>query len=234
MEETLANTTNVPRRRLAGRIALGCLLVIGLAGGALFYQIGSLLSVIDPVHKADLVLCLTGGSERFDKTAELLRQSMAGQAVMTTEGAYRQMMRRQITPDKLIKPRRPANSTYEEAQQLKEVLAGRSGSVLVVSDRYHLYRARWTLRHLFKGRGDVSFTFIASDAPSLQGFWWSTAESRLFVLSELPKIVYYWVWHGWFDRAEDPAWALRLERQYLALLRFFFAAPAKKAVSHPG
>ena len=233
MEETPINTTKTTRRRIAWLAALGGLLVVGLVGGVLFFQIGSLLSVIDPVRKADLVLCLTGGSERFDKTAALLRESMAGQALMTSEGAYKQMVRRQIVPEKLIKPRWPASSTYEEALLLKEVLAGRSCSVLVVSDRYHLYRARWTLRHLFKGSA-VNFTFLSSDAPSLQGFWWSNSESRLFVLSELPKIMYYWVWHGWLGRAKDPAWAVHLERKYIALLRFFFAAPVKKAVPHAG
>ena len=233
-KEILSASTRSPNGWLsARRVALLGLLVAGIAGCAFFIQLGSLLSVTDPIHKADLVLCLTGGSERMDKTAALLRESMADQAVVTTEGAYRQMVRRQIGQEKLIKAHWSASSTYEEALLLKEVLAGRNCRVLVVSDRYHLYRARWTMRHLFKDTA-VNFSFISSDAPTLRGFWWSNAESRLFVLSELPKIVYYWIWHGWLDRAKDPAWAIHLERKYIALLRFLFAAPAKKSVLHAG
>ncbi len=65
----------------------------------------------------------------------------------------------------------------------------------------------------------MALSFVSSDALSLQGFWWSNPNSRLFVLTELPKIVYYWVWHGMLEIAEDPQWAIDLERGYLAFVK---------------
>ena len=95
---------------------------------------------------------------------------------------------------------------------------GKYKTALVVSDPFHLYRVKWTLRHHFPD-DSLHFSFISSDAPSLQGFWWSNERSRLFVLSELPKIVYYWLWHGLLGIAEDPEWAVDLERVYMRLVR---------------
>ncbi|MFH0784567.1 MAG: hypothetical protein V2B20_21785 [Pseudomonadota bacterium] len=72
--------------------------------------------------------------------------------------------------------------------------------------------------HLFPGKL-IAFSFVSSDAPSLQGFWRSNRNSRLFVLSELPKIVYYWVWHGVLGIVDDPQWAVDLEESYMAMIR---------------
>ncbi len=210
------------------RLALALLVATVVFGSLFFVRIGSILSKADPVRQSDYVLCLTGGSSRIDKTAALLREHIVERAVMTTTGAYYQMLKRQVPPEQVIKPDRSATSTYEEALLLKKVLANRRCSVLVVSDPYHLYRARWTMRTIFAG-APVDFAFISSDAPSMQGFWWSSLESRIFVFSELPKILYYRVWHGWLGRgADDPQWAIDLDRRYMALVRTLVASSAKK------
>jgi hypothetical protein len=46
--------------------------------------------------------------------------------------------------------------------------------------------------------------------------------SRLFVFSEIPKILYYWSWHGVLGIVEDPDWAHHLYRLYMAAVRRLF------------
>lgn len=112
--------------------------------------------------------------------------------MVTSEASYREMLQKKVDPDKILKAVWSAKSTYEEGLLVKGLLGGKIKSAMVVTDPFHLYRVKWTFQHVFHDKL-IEFTFISSDAPSLQGFWWSNHNSRLFVLSELPEIVYYWI-----------------------------------------
>jgi uncharacterized SAM-binding protein YcdF (DUF218 family) len=197
-----------------------------VVGGVLgFREIGALLSAADVAGKADVIICLSGSEDRIGKAAAMLRAGLAEKVVATTDLAYRQMLAAKVLPEQILRADWSADSTYEEGLLVWKLLSGKSYvSALVVSDPFHLYRARWTLRHFFSD-GSMALSFVSSDAPSLQGFWWSNRSSRLFVLSELPKIVYYWVWHGLLGISEDPEWAIELERGYLAFVQGVFVRP---------
>lgn len=187
-------------------------------GYALFLNLGSLLTVCDTPGKTDLIISTSGAPARIAKAAELLRLGYAERVLVTTAESYGLMVGRGVAPEKILRASWSADTTYQEGLQIKELLAGRGyTSALVVSDPYHLLRVRWTLRHLFAG-DCLQFLFISSDSSEFQGFWWDNRNSRLFVLSELPKIVYYWIWHGLLGIADDPPWALELEWMYLKLI----------------
>ena len=191
----------------------------GACAYVIFLNIGSWLTTADIPGKADIIICLDGSSDRINKAVLLLQEEFAEKIVVTTDATYQELLKQKVDPDSILRAGQTAKSTYEEGLLLKKLLQG-SGyqSALVVSDPYHLYRVKWTLRHIFADDA-ISFSFISSDAPSLQGFWWSNERSRLFVLSELPKIVYYWIWHGLLGIAEDPEWATDLERVYMGFVR---------------
>ena len=162
-----------------------------------FLNIGQWLTPAEIPGKADVVICLSGGLDdsRIDKAISLLADGLASKIVVTTEESYQELLRKKVDPGKISKANWSAKSTYEEGLLVKGLLGGNIKSAMVVTDPFHLYRARWTFRHIFSHES-IIFSFISSDAPSLQGFWWSNPNSRLFVLSELPKVVYYWIWYG--------------------------------------
>jgi uncharacterized SAM-binding protein YcdF (DUF218 family) len=186
-----------------------------------FLNIGIWLSVADVPGKVDVVICLDGSNDRTNKAVLLLHEGFAEKVVVTTDTTYQEMLLKKVSSDKILKADWSAKTTYREGLLLKTVLNGKVRSALVVSDPFHLFRVKWTLRHIFPD-DSIAFTFISSDAPSLQGFWWSNLNSRLFVLSELPKIVYYWFWHGLLGIVEDPQWAIDLERAYMVFVRDVF------------
>jgi uncharacterized SAM-binding protein YcdF (DUF218 family) len=186
-----------------------------------FLHIGDWLTPVDIQKKAEVVVCLAERNSRMDKAISLLQRGLAGKIVVTTDATYQDMLYKKVSPDKILKADWSAESTYEEGLLLKDILDEKIQSVIVVTDPFHLYRAKWTFRHIFSNKYTV-FSFISSDEPSLQGFWWSNPNSRLFVLSELPKIVYYWIWHGLLGVVEDPQWALDFERVYMTFIKDVF------------
>ena len=188
---------------------------------AFFLHIGSWLAAADSPQRADVIVCISGSSARTDKAISLLQRGLAGKIAVTTDQVYRAVLAKKVPPEKILKADWSATSTFQEGMIIKSLLDYRYSSAMVVSDPFHLFRVRWTLHHFFPD-GSIRFSLISSDAPSLQGFWWLKSDSRLFVLSELPKILYYWVWHGMMGIAEDPQWAIDLERDYLAFVREVF------------
>ncbi|MFH0784570.1 MAG: YdcF family protein [Pseudomonadota bacterium] len=183
-----------------------------------FLNIGSWLTTTDVPGKADVIICLDGSDDRINKAVLLLGEGLAEKVAVTTDTAYQAMLKRKVSPDKILKADWSAKTTYEEGLLLKTILDENVKSALLVTDPFHLFRAKWTFLHLFSGKL-ITFSFVSSDAPSLQGFWWSNHNSRLFVLNELPKIVYYWVWHGVLGIVDDPQWAVDLEKSYMAMIR---------------
>jgi hypothetical protein len=76
---------------------------------------------------------------------------------------------------------------------------------------------RWTFRHLFAEQHAELF-FVASDAVGPPDPWWSSRDGRLYVMTELPKIAYYWLWHGMLGISEEPDWTVGVWRCYTFLL----------------
>jgi uncharacterized SAM-binding protein YcdF (DUF218 family) len=210
------------------KTAIKHLLLLSLFSGVsaymVFLNIGTWLSIKDPPQQSDIVICLGGGvsDDRIKKAIQLLENGFAGSIMATTNGAYQQILQKNIPPEKILKANRPVESTYHEGLSIQQVLLeGHYTSALVVSDPYHLYRVKWTMTHTL-GTGSPHFSFISSEAPSLDGFWWQNEKGRIFVLSEIPKIVYYWIWHGILGIEDDPAWATGMEQQYVAVLTAIF------------
>ena len=170
------------------------LLSLTASGYLLFLNLGGLLTATDTVGKADLVISTNGSPGPLAKAVELYHQGCGERLLATIGESYRMMVGRGVAPEGIVRASRSADSSYEEGLLIRELLAGGEvASALVVSDPFHLLRVKWTLHHLFAGV-TPRFLFVSSDAPEFKGFWWDNHHSRLFVLSEIPKIVYYWLW----------------------------------------
>lgn len=202
------------------RILLVVLLSFGIVIiGFGYAYIKVCLSPAEKPVKADVILCLSGGGARVDRVVALLEKKYADSAVVTTQSAYKSI-KVKLENEKQVKIyRESARNTFEEAIALKAI-AHKQGfqKILVVSDAWHLYRAKWTLEMLHKDEPMV-FSFNAVEQDSPNHIWWGSKNHRIIVLTEIPKVVFYWVWYGLLKNTNEPAWASNIESRYVTFLK---------------
>jgi uncharacterized SAM-binding protein YcdF (DUF218 family) len=88
-----------------------------------------------------------------------------------------------------------ATSTYDEAQQVLEILIQMNAhSALIVTDRYHTHRALATYRHVFQGH-NIELTIVSPEDGILAESWWQSKWSNQIAL-EFLKMPYYWAVYG--------------------------------------
>lgn len=194
-------------------------MIAALLGGRLFFNhLGEWLAIADEPAPADLIVCLGGGEGRVELATQLLNDGVAGSLMVTTDGVRRQVLRRGVEADKLILPKRFALTTYDEALALNEVMReGGFSSAIVVSDAYHLYRVKWSFAHACK---DLPVTLRYVSGRAVPGFalWWRERWSRLYVVREVSKLVYYWFGHGLLGIDHDPEWLSGVKGWYYRVL----------------
>jgi len=181
---------------------------------AFFLNIGDWLTISEDPEKAELIICLNGDQARLPKAVELFKQGVANH-ILVTSSSMRQFILRQGVPETAVTALSgPNSSTYEEARSAVQYMGGHKVRyAVVVSDSYHLYRARWTFERL-KESQTFQFSYAAANPISENRQWWSDRKSRKFVLNEIPKVVYYWVGHGLLGIETDPHWVNAAESWY--------------------
>ena len=86
-------------------------------------------------------------------------------------------------------------------------------SVTVISDPYHMRRVRWSFDRLLPAK--IKRRVYVSTTPNgSEGFWWDNKESRRYVLDEVPKLIYYWIFHGVLGIHDEPTWAKKMQSWY--------------------
>ena len=85
-------------------------------------------------------------------------------------------------------------STYMEAERLKEWIARSFYPVkliIVVSDPFHMRRARWAYRKVFGDQVQIQMAPVPFELTPYQRTWWKDPESRRNVRDEYSKFIYY-------------------------------------------
>jgi uncharacterized SAM-binding protein YcdF (DUF218 family) len=85
-------------------------------------------------------------------------------------------------------------STYMEAERLKEWIAHRPypvQSVILVSDPFHMRRARWTYQKVLGAGIAIEMAPVPFDRTPYQRLWWKDQLSRQNVQEEYSKLLYY-------------------------------------------
>jgi uncharacterized SAM-binding protein YcdF (DUF218 family) len=85
-------------------------------------------------------------------------------------------------------------STYLEAERLKSWVAHSPTpvrSVIVVSDPFHMRRARWAYRKVLGESIAVQTAPVPFERTPYQRRWWTDQESRRYVQEEYKKLAYY-------------------------------------------
>lgn len=170
-----ASSTGRRRRRLRRRIATVAVLAIALflLAGAPFYG----MPRIDPLRHADAIFVLGGhGYERYPYALELAETGLAPRVVMSNPAGTQDIWLTDLCTHQRYAFRiqcfdpQPA-TTKGEARELRE-LADQNhwNSVIVVTFRPHISRARYILQRCFDGE----LLMTESPADISVGYWlWS-------------------------------------------------------------
>jgi uncharacterized SAM-binding protein YcdF (DUF218 family) len=209
------------------------LAAIVLLGSALFVfrepvalAVGDFLVIRDELQPADVIHVIAGEDFRTDYAIQLYQQGYGKQLFFTggwctTNHRYhgqhgKELAMEQGVPEEAIGvDDTRVMSTYAEAVRLKEYIDHSPTpirSVIVVSDPYHMRRARWAFRHVLGREIQVQMAPVPFERTPLQRRWWTDFESRRYVITEYLKIVYY---HARYQLSWGPVkeWLASLDKR---------------------
>jgi uncharacterized SAM-binding protein YcdF (DUF218 family) len=181
--------------------------VLFLLHERILLAIGDFLVVRDELHPADVIHVIGGPDDRTDYAIQLYQQGYARHLFFTGgwctfHNYYHGQHGRERALEQGIPLEAVAiddswvTSTYSEAVKLKEWIAQSQApihSVIVVSDPYHMRRARWTYRHLLGDQVSIQMAPVPFEQSPYQRRWWTDELSRQYVRDEYLKTVYYFL-----------------------------------------
>lgn len=183
--------------RLAG-LMLGVLALLFATARLWLPKIGHWLAQPRHVTRVDAIIVLGGGDgERTMQALDLYKDGLAPELWHTGHGwNWVELDIQQGVPREHIHLL-PSTSTWEDAQAIAAFAQRQKvRRILVVTDWYHSRRALCTIQHHLAG----SRIEIYNDSPPTSSDgpdnWWQSKSGRSQVLSELGKIVYYWLRYG--------------------------------------
>jgi uncharacterized SAM-binding protein YcdF (DUF218 family) len=202
-------------------VLLSTLFFLVAGGGLIFINVGKWLIVSEEPRKVDVIICLSLSNARLQKVVELFRQGYADKILVTYTNIRVKVIKSGVPDNAVLSLNDKHNSTYEEAMHAIQYMHRQNlHSAIIVSDPYHMYRAKWTYDHLV-GTVPIQLTYTASESINEKKFWWDEPKSRRFVLNEIPKVAYYWIAHGLLGVKYDPQWVTDLEHWYSKMLTHF-------------
>ncbi len=193
------------------RIAIATLILSGavlfLAREPILSAFGDFLVVRDDLHPADVIHVIAGADYRTDYAIQLYRRGYGTQIFFTGgwcifHNLYHGQHGRDLALEQGVPPEAIAiddtsvTSTYSEALRLKEFIANSLvpiHSVIVVSDPFHMQRARWTYRHVLGDEISLQMAPVPFELTPYQRRWWIDEASRQYVVNEYRKMAYYYV-----------------------------------------
>ena len=202
-------------RRFFGFIlqAVGALTLLGLlATFALLAFAGQWMAVDEKPVMSDYILPLAGNGNRWIKAAELYNEGyapviLASEAEVPPPSRLSNLHHRMGLPQFSRREYRsrllsllgagdaPLESfghghisTVEEAEALREHLAGRPVSLLIVTSPYHARRAKMIFKDILP---DCRITVVSSDEDTFGADWWKDQRSAQNLVMEFAKTVHY-------------------------------------------
>jgi uncharacterized SAM-binding protein YcdF (DUF218 family) len=168
--------------------------------------VGDFLVIQDELQSADVIHVIAGEDDRTDYAIQLYRQGYARQIFFTGgwctfhnyyhgQHGQQRALEQGVPAEAIAIDDTQVMSTYDEAVRLKEFMAHSQAqvrSVIVVSDPFHMRRARWTYRHLLGDQVSVQMAPVPFEAGPYQRRWWTDEASRKYVKEEYLKIAYYY------------------------------------------
>ena len=210
-------------------IAFGAMLLAGglyLGREPFLRGIGDYLVVRDELQPADVIHVIAGEDYRTEYAIQMYKEGYGRRLFFT--GGWCQFHRynhgehgkalalaQGVPPEAIVTDEAAVTSTYSETVRLQAWIAS-SGvavrSVIVVSDAYHMRRARWTARRVLGQDIAVQMAPVPFERSPYRRDWWRDEESRHLVRAEYEKIVYY---YARYQLSWGPlkAWLASLDRE---------------------
>ncbi len=168
--------------------------------------IGDFLVIQDELQPADVIHVISGPDDRTDYAIQLYQQGYARQIFFTGgwcvfhnyyhgQHGQQRALEQGVPSEAIAFDDSQVISTYDEALRLKEYIAGSQTpirSVIVVSDTFHMRRARWTYRHVLGEQISIQMAPVPFELSPYQRRWWTDDESRQYVKEEYLKMAYYY------------------------------------------
>lgn len=185
-------------------IGLG-LIILALAMETVFWAMGGLLIVADPLEPSDAIVALSGGEDRINEAARLYEEKYGRVVILTETGEFlpewnvnystlliAEAVRLGIPSGAIVLTEGAATSTLDEARHVRDLMTNRNmQSCIVVTDPFHTYRTRLIFREVFKDSG------LSVAIHPVQGHWyqsrswWLTGQGRKATFQEYLKLFAY-------------------------------------------
>ena len=199
----------VERRRYT--MIAGITLVV-VAGAFLFscresllQAAGDYLVIQDNLHAADVIAVVSGPDDRTDYAIDLYQRGLGARLFFTGgwcdtiqglhgERGKARALAQGVPEAAIAVDDTEVTSTYAEAVRLNayiDALPTWVQSVIIVSDPYHMRRARWTYQRVLPQETNVQMAPVPFGLSPYQRQWWRDAASTQFVKDEYLKMVYY-------------------------------------------
>jgi len=206
-------------------VALGAFFFFVFRERELLY-LGDFLVPKDHLHPADVIHVIAGEDNRTDYALRLYKQGY-GKILFFTGGwcethhyhhgehARARGLSQGVSEDAIAFDDSSVTSTYLEVQKLKGWIA-RSPipihSVIVVSDPFHMRRARWSCKKVLGDSFDVQMAPVPFEWTSYRRRWWTDPASRKYVRDEYKKFVYY-ILRYQISRGRFRNWLASMDRE---------------------
>jgi uncharacterized SAM-binding protein YcdF (DUF218 family) len=187
-------------------VAAVILVAIPLNRERILQAAGDFLIVQDELQPADLIHVISGPDNRTDYGIELFKQGFAREIFFTggwckeiqgihAERGRERALAQGIPIEAIGTDGYQVISTYGEALRLKAFIATSPRplhSVIVVSDSYHMRRARWAYHEVLGDGIRLIMAPVPFDRSPYHRQWWTDDESRMMVQEEYVKLAYYY------------------------------------------
>jgi uncharacterized SAM-binding protein YcdF (DUF218 family) len=185
-------------------IFLGALLL--LIREPLLFATGNFLVIKDELIPADVIHVIAGPDYRTDFAVRLYQQGYAKEIFFTGAWCSKHMVNhsehgKQLAIDEGVPGKAIAtdgseiDTTYAEAARLKDLISKSQvpiHSVIIVSDPYHMRRARWAYRKVLGDQIKLQMAPVPFEMLPYSPRWWTDPESRLMVRDEFIKTIFYY------------------------------------------
>lgn len=167
--------------------------------------IGEFLIVEDELVPADVIHVIAGEDDRTDYAIQLYKEGYARQIFFTGgwceyhnyyhgEHARERALEQGVPPEAIVIDDSRVTSTYSETVRLREFIAHSPvpvRGVIIVSDPYHMRRARWTARRVLGNRVSIQMAPVPFGVSPYQRRWWTDKATQKYVRDEYAKLAYY-------------------------------------------
>jgi uncharacterized SAM-binding protein YcdF (DUF218 family) len=167
--------------------------------------IGDFLIVEDELQPSDVIHVIAGPDYRSDYAIQLYKEGYARQIFFTgtwcaihqvnhSEHGRERALEQGVPSSAIVIDGTEIETTYSEAVRLKEYISASPTpihSIIIVSDPYHMRRARWAFRKVLGDQIILQMAPVPFEQLPYPRHWWTDWESRKMVRDEYVKTVFY-------------------------------------------